>query len=102
MSAQLICEAIRTQRLISFYYTGDTIPGNRTVEPHMLAYNEADNLSLSAWLVAGTSQSGGQGWREYLLESISSVTVLDAPFRGTRPGYNPTGGKKFHSVRCAL
>jgi hypothetical protein len=103
MSVQLICQAIHDQHLISFFYTGDTVPGMRVVEPHMIAYTRANNLALSGWFTGGVSGSGeGQGWREYLVESISSVTVLEATFPGPRPGYKPDGGKSFHSVQCAL
>jgi hypothetical protein len=69
----------------------------------MIGYNEAGNLSLSAWFLGGNSESGqGQGWREYLLSGISNVTVLRQQFATPRPGYNPTGGKKFHSIQCAI
>jgi predicted DNA-binding transcriptional regulator YafY len=93
-----ICQAIKEKRLIQFYYDG----GTRVVEPHMVAENEAGHYSLSAWFVRGYSSSGGQGWREYLLSGISSLAVLDEVFSGPRPGYNPSGGKKFPNVICRL
>jgi hypothetical protein len=95
--------AIASKNLIQFYYIGDKVPGMRIVEPHMIAYNEAENLSLSAWYLSGASESQrGPGWREYLLESISQVTVLPQTFAQARPGYQPDGGKKFHNVQCAV
>jgi hypothetical protein len=103
MSLQLICGAIRGQNLIQFHYAAGADPGPRLVEPHMVAYNEAENLALSGWFLGGNSESQtGQGWREYLLESISGVTVLPQRFLYTRPGYNPSGGKKFRNVQCAV
>jgi len=105
VSISLICQAINSNppHLIQFYYAGETIPGIRIVEPHMVAYNQAEHLALSAWFTGGVSGSAdGAGWREYLLDSISSVTVLEATFVGTRPGYRPDGGKSFHNVQCAL
>lgn len=100
---QTICQAIAARNLIRFYYTGETDPGYRTVEPHMVAYTKDGNLALSAWYVSGASGSmKGPGWRIYLLSAMSSVSALDQQFKGTRPGYQPTGGKSFTRVQCAL
>jgi hypothetical protein len=97
-----LCTAIKSMHLVRFHYE-DAAPGYRVVEPHMVAYNEAEHLALSAWFLYGESASGeGQGWREYLLENITDVKVLDQCFAQSRPGYQPTGGKKFHNVQCAL
>ena len=93
-----ICQAIREKRLIQFHYDGDT----RVVEPHMVASNEAGHYALSGWFVRGYSKTGGQGWREYLLSDISSLSVLNETFTGARQGYNPSGGKKFPTVFCRL
>jgi len=93
-----ICQAIKAKRLVQFSYDG----GTRVVEPHMVASNEAGHYALSGWFVRGHSKSGGQGWREYLLSDISSLSVLDETFAGARPGYNPSGGKKFPTVFCRL
>lgn len=69
----------------------------------MVAYNEANNLSLSAWFLSGASESNtGPGWREYLLQHISDVTVLPQQFAQARPGYKPDGGKKFHNAQCKI
>jgi hypothetical protein len=103
MSIAALCSAIATRNLVSFYYTGDDAPGPRLVEPHMVAYTTADNLALSAWFLGGVSESQeGQGWRDYLLESMSNVVMVPQKFAGPRHGYNRTGGKKFHNVQCAL
>jgi len=103
MSLSVICAAIRSRQLIQFYYNGGNEPGPRLVEPHMVAYNQAENLALSAWFLGGSSESQqGQGWREYLLSDITGAVALPRTFAYTRPGYNPTGGKSFHSIQCAL
>lgn len=99
MNQSILCEAIRGHNLVQFNYDGSW----RVVEPHMVAYNEAGHLSLSGWFVRGYSESGsGQGWREYFLSGISSLVILSEAFSDPRPGYNRTGGKKFHSVQCAI
>ncbi len=48
MSQAVLCEAIRGQNLVQFYYSGEDAPGLRLVEPHMIAYTTADNLVLSS------------------------------------------------------
>jgi hypothetical protein len=103
MSQTAICNAINSKKLIEFYYSGDAVPGTRTVEPHMVAYNSRNNLALSAWFLGGTGESQtGQGWREYLLSDMTSVVTLSQKFSGPRPGYKPDGGKTFHNVQCKL
>jgi hypothetical protein len=103
MSQSVICRAIQPRKNICFHYTLGNDAGFRTIEPHMVAHNQAGNLALSAWYLYGNSESKeGPGWREYLLSGVSSVTVLEEQFSGPRPGYNPTGGTKFRSVQCAL
>lgn len=98
MNAKL-CTAIKEMRVIEFNYDG----ARRVVEPHMVATNQAGHPALSGWFVRGTSISGsGQGWREYLLSEISDLVILDETFAGPRPGYNPSGGKKFPVVHCCL
>jgi hypothetical protein len=103
MSVTVIAAAILNRNQISFQYGLGKDPGPRLVEPHMIAYNKAEHLALSAWLLGGNSESQeGQGWREYLLSGISGVTVLPAQFPTPRPGYNPSGGKAFHNIQCRL
>src|SRR5436190_19156711 len=99
MSTQsVLCEAIRSHKSVRFWYD-DPAPGVRIVEPHMIAYNKKGNLAFSAWFLRGESASGeGQGWREYLLDNISSLSVLDDGFSPPRPGYKRDGGKTFHNV----
>jgi hypothetical protein len=103
MSVAILCRAIRTRNLVRFYYNGDKVPGERIVEPHLVAYTAADNLALSAWFLRGSSESQQtQRWREYLISEMTSVVSLSEQFAGPRPGYNPSGGKKLHNVQCAL
>jgi hypothetical protein len=103
MTVDILCSAIRARLLLRFYYTGDRAPGPRLVEPHMIASTPADNLVLIAWFLGGVSESrDGQGWREYLLDSMSDVVVLPDEFLGPRPGYNPSGGTKLKRIQCRL
>ena len=103
MPQAALCSAIETLNLAQIYYIGDAAIGFRIVEPHMVAYNEAQHLSLSAWCLSGASESPQeQGWREYLLSEITFVTVLPQRFIGPRPGYRRDGGEKYHNVQCAV
>lgn len=103
MSQADLCNAIKAQRLVRFYYNLDDEPGFRTVEPHMVARTNKAVLALSAWYLTGATKSGrGPGWRIYLLSGISQVTVLEQTFDGPRDGYKADGGKSFHDVQCGL
>jgi hypothetical protein len=103
MSVLIISGAIKSRNLIQFQYSGGNNPGLRLVEPYMLACNQAGHLALNAWFLGGESESqAGQGWREYLLTEIQSAIILPQLFSPPRPGYNPTGGKKFYNVQAAV
>ncbi len=102
MNIEVLSKAIRTRNVLQFRYTGDAKPGLRVVEPHMLAYNEKNNLALSGWLQMGVSGSGGRGWREYLINAMSEIVILEETFAGPRPGYRADGGKSFHAILCCL
>jgi predicted DNA-binding transcriptional regulator YafY len=101
MSAQAIfCQTIRECRLLQFNYDGET----RVVEPHQLAYNKKDNIALSAYWVHGYSESGDTSnrWRDYLVDKLSAIVVLDEHFSGPRPDYKRTPNKNYHSAICEL
>lgn len=97
-TVKVLTEAILNKAVVEFYYDG----GIRVVEPHMVALNEAEHLSLSGWFLRGYSSTGGQGWREYLVSEIVNLTVLNEGFAGARPGYQASGGKKFHGAIAKL
>ena len=102
MTVGILCSTIRGRRLLRFYYADD-VPGRRLVEPHTVALTPADNLVLTAWFLGGVSESqDGQGWREYLLNSMSDILVLPDAFLRPRPGSNPSGGMKLKRVQCRL
>jgi len=95
--------AISSRSKVRFYYSLDKEPGFREVEPHMVAYNQAGNLALSAWYLSGASESKrGPGWREYLVSGISSMTISPETFPGPRDGYKADGGKTFHTIQFAI
>jgi hypothetical protein len=102
MSLVTLCNAIAGKRVVQFNYSGDSMPGSRLVEPHMVAYSSSENLVLSGWFLGGASESKeGQDWRSYLLSAISNVVILPQTF-APRPGYRSDGGKRFHHIQCAV
>jgi hypothetical protein len=97
LHAQL-CAAITRRSLVMFEY-GDLI---RVVEPHRYGVNSAGRAMLSGWLRAGYSRSDpAGGWRNYLLDAIRSLQILDAPFAGTRPGFTARD-QRMHEVYAEL
>jgi len=104
MSQALLCGAIASMNLVRFYYGNEKADGGyRTVEPHTIGYNNSGHLILSAWFLYGESTSEeGAGWRGYLLEDMTNITVLPQNFATPRPDYKRGGGKKFQSVVCEL
>jgi predicted DNA-binding transcriptional regulator YafY len=103
MRQATICAAITNKRVVQFNYDSSKAPGSRVVEPYMIAFNQRNNLILSGWFLQGESASEeGPGWKEYLLDKISSLSVLEETFSPPRPGYKPDGGKIFRNVQCAV
>ena len=81
----IICDAIRTKRLIRFVYEGY----ERIVEPHLHGINTANHEMLSGWLVGGWSESRPEpGWRNYIVRDMHDVHALSERFEGPRPRYN--------------
>ncbi|WP_367275167.1 WYL domain-containing protein [uncultured Erythrobacter sp.] len=89
-----ICDAIRDRQVISFLYKGRT----RTVEPHLVGYDNDGDLTLSAWQLSGGS---GQGFRDFHVSKLSGLTISPQTFAGPRPGYNPND-KTLSRIVCRL
>ncbi len=94
----IICEAIEKKRLLQFSYDDLT----RIVEPHIYGRKTSGNDVLSGWLVEGYTESDGEPyWRNYLVENMDFIVMLDETFSGTREGYNPED-KSMEKVYCRL
>jgi hypothetical protein len=94
----LICDAIRSRRLIRFIYDGY----ERIAEPHLYGISTADHEVLSAYLVGGWSASeGAPGWRKYLVREMHDIHALAESFEGARPGYNPED-RQMRQAFCRL
>jgi hypothetical protein len=77
-----------------FYYKGNI----RVVEPHLLGYDADNDLTLSAWQISGGS---GQGFRDFHVSKISTVTTTGKCFAHARQGYNPKD-KTVSRVLCRI
>jgi len=84
-----ICSAIKSRRVIEFYYHG----GFRTVEPYCLGVvlsGEADNESLLCYQIGGYSELlQPYGWKLYRASEISELEISKERFSGDRDGYDP-------------
>jgi hypothetical protein len=94
----LICDAIRSRRLIRFIYDGY----ERIAEPHLYGISTASHEVVSAYLVGGWSASeGAPGWRKYLVRDMHDIHALAESFEGPRPGYNPDD-RQVRQTYCRL
>lgn len=94
----IICEAIEKRRLLQFSYDDLT----RIVEPHIFGRKTSGRDVLSGWLVEGYTESDSAPyWRNYLVENMDFIILLDETFSGTREGYNPED-KSMEKVYCRL
>jgi hypothetical protein len=94
----VVCDAIRTRRLIRFVYDGY----ERVAEPHSHGISTANHEVVSAYLVGGWSASeASPGWRKYLVREMHDVHALAESFAGPRDGYNPED-RQMRQVFCRL
>lgn len=81
MISDVICRAIRARKSIDLVYKGT----RRTVDPHILGFDDSDRLLLSA---VQTSGGSGAGFRTYSVEGLSHVVETDRRFSPSQE-YNP-------------
>ena len=95
---QIICDAIRNKRLLSFNYHGHP----RTVEPHTYGIDTKGHLALRAFQVSGSSSRGGiPDWRIFHESDILGLSILESTFANARSGY-VHGDSAFSTIQCQL
>jgi len=95
---EIICKAIKGKQILQFHYEG----GIRIVEPHLLGEKTSGNIALSAYQIRGYSESRSVPfWRNYLLDKITDLEILDETFNSTRDGYNPND-KTMETIICKI
>ena len=89
--------AIEQRKIVTFTYQGF----QRRVQPAAYGVgNRKGKDTLHAYQVGGESKRGGiPHWRNFHVESIQSLTVLDEVFGPNPPGFNPT---PFPQTQVAL
>lgn len=81
---EIICQAIREKRLLSFSYKGH----NRVVEPHAHGVSTANNECLRCYQVSGGSVTGKvPGWKMMTTNRINGLSITDDTFDNPRDGY---------------
>ena len=95
----LLCSAIRSRRVITFYYDG----GRRIVEPYCHGTSGAGHDLLRGYQTAGHSSSGApQGWKMFRLDELSGVAMTDEVFANTRPEYDPGREETMTTIYCRI
>jgi hypothetical protein len=98
---EVICAAIKSRRIIEFYYHG----GFRTVEPFCLGlvlHGDANNESLLCYQIGGYSELREPiGWKLYRASEMSDIVVSKEQFSGDRPEYDP-GSVEMEKLYCCV
>ncbi len=96
-----ICSAIKSRRVIEFYYQG----GFRTAEPFCLGVvmaGEADNESFLCYQTGGHSEYGNLvGWKLFRSSEISDLDITGERFSVNRPGYDPEN-PEMTTIYCCV
>lgn len=89
--------AIQQRKIVTFTYEGLS----RRVQPAAFGVgNRKGKETLHAYQIGGESQRGGvPHWRNFHVDKMSAVTVLDEVFGPNPPGFNPS---PFPQTQVAL
>ena len=92
-----ICSAINSKQVLEFYYNG----GIRLVEPFCYGiHKNTNNELLRGYQACGYSESGeSNGWKLFLVDDISKLTITNNHFSGSREYYNPDD-KAMTTIYC--
>ena len=82
----LLCEAIRTRKLLAFTYDGHA----RVVAPYCHGFTRAGDEVLRAVQLRGSSRSGNfAGGKLWTISKMRLVRTLDEGFVADDPDYEP-------------
>ncbi len=94
----LLCEAIRTRKVLAFTYEGHA----RVVAPYCHGFTRADHEVLRAVQLRGSSRSGhfatGKLWT---VSKMRLVRTLDEGFVADDPDYEPNDSA-MASIHCRI
>ncbi|MSP78742.1 MAG: hypothetical protein EXR67_04220 [Dehalococcoidia bacterium] len=91
--------AIENRKLMSITYKG---VGQRVIEPYIIYERKGSGTWLDAYQLGGHSESGEpEGWKQFHLQEINTVQVLDEVF-APRPTYNIDNRRKYERIITAV
>lgn len=86
----IIKMAIENRQMLEFVYNDK----RRVVEPYTFGCSHQGDDTLSAFQIEGGSNSSRDlGWRQFIIENIENLVLLDSKFYGVRDGYNPNDSR---------
>jgi hypothetical protein len=94
---EMICRAIREQRLLEVQYGGHT----RMVAPHVYGIDTSGEEMLSCYQIWGGSEGGeAAGWKSFKVQAIDSLKPTTRRF-GARPEYRH-GDPAMKEIFCQV
>jgi hypothetical protein len=94
---EVICRAIREQRLLELQYHGHT----RRVAPHVYGIDGTGDEVLSCYQIWGGSESGEEaGWKSFKVHAITELKLTTRRF-GARPEYRH-GDPAMKEIFCQI
>lgn len=98
---------IQNKQLIRFWYQDKTtdFEGWRLIEPHSIGQLSAKtaNIILTGWFLPSPEQilrGHEEDWKNYILDEVKKIEILENKYRLTRPRYNPQD-KRMTIIYCA-
>jgi hypothetical protein len=102
-----LCPAIKEKNLIKFWYEDKdkNFADWRIVEPHLIGQTnyKHENIWLVGWFIPTPQQiimGHEQGWGNYILDEVKSVSILEQQYRATRLHYN-RNDSRMELIYCA-
>ncbi len=92
---QIIIEAIKAKKLLSFTYSG----APRVIEPHVYGVNGGVYQVLGYQIRGGSSNGGLPDWRRFDINAMRGLQIIDETFVGLR---SSVSGQHSHWDRQIL
>lgn len=93
-----IIQAIENRQILEFEYDSCF----RRVEPHTFGVSSTGKDMLSAYQIEGDTVSGNvPDWKQFSLNKIKNLEILNETFTGTRLGYTK-GDSRMTRIYCEL
>lgn len=90
---RMITKAIKNKQLLEFAYNKKV----RVVEPYTFGVSTKGNDTLSAYQIDGGSTSSKDlGWRQFSIDAIQNLILLDKKFEMIREDYTPNDSRMSH------